>query len=136
MSRVKVFSFSHALNLRREGDRAGLEKYLAVFVRRYRFQKDSDTEWAYRKVLSHLEDGWTDLSSCCELNEFSSNAGMSKDNIGQIVNIIIGGTEESALVEGDWPTKYDVSAFVYFSAFKLPKKIDVCSSEVDCRCNA
>ncbi|MCD5381050.1 MAG: hypothetical protein LR008_00560 [Candidatus Pacebacteria bacterium] len=124
----QVFSFSKTLQYRIDIDYMGLKEYLSGFLNFYRFKKGSDTDWAYRKVLTHLEDGWTSTSKICELNEFSVSAGMTKDNIGQIVNIIIRGTREDTVSDGDWPTKHDLAAFVYFISLQTPLPAKECST--------
>ncbi len=85
------------------------------------FAQTPTTKWAFDKVATFLEDGWKDSQRYVTLKP---EVTFSLDHFGQIVNRTAGGARftqrraklENApwLGEGEWPTRTDASAYLYF----------------------
>ena len=88
-----------------------------IWIRK--FERNEETKWAYRKVLSHLEDGWT--HGVEKTLKDSLEGEIDVDLIGHIGGKIIGGYRENTVGMGEYPTQLDICAFLYHETLMPPK---------------
>lgn len=92
-------------------------------VREGVFRRFEENEWAYRKVLSYLEDGWNAAREYGDLQDSLIRGGLGKDFVFQIINKVVGGLREDTVDQGEWPTAWDMAAFVFYHTHKPPEKL-------------
>ena len=95
-------------------DQGSLVDYLRQLVAEGGFRCTEHTEWAFRRVLSHIDDGWTAVRSWV-----SSPPGVSLDDVGYLVYPLIAPytkeeeRREAPQLGGDWPEELILAAYIY-----------------------
>ncbi len=101
-------------------------EYVKSLVRDNNFRETDDTRWAYSKVATFLEDGW---SSQLSYTKFQPDwPEEHRERLGFMINLhVCGGRFEAAhakqlgtwwVKEGEWPTRCDAAAYLFFVATK------------------
>jgi hypothetical protein len=119
-------NFYRAYWLRDHAQLERLRQYIATQSNQAGFCFCRETEWAFRRVLSHIEDGWTTLQGCVSLKHSLAEATLKKDWVGFVVYPFIapyvkedGGREVPQL--GDvWPQELVLAAYIYYATTELP----------------
>ena len=102
--------------------------FLKAEARNAGFGQTPSTKWAFDKVATFLEDGWKDSQRYVTLKP---EVTFGVDDFGHLINRTAGGarfTERRAklekapwLGEGEWPTRADAAAYLYFVCCVGPK---------------
>ena len=107
-------------------DRGKLHNRLQAAVREADFYATRETQWAYLKLATFLEDGWTASQQHVRLKE---GCPVTLDQLGCIINRVASGTRYDLSCEqrgipwvgaGSWPTCADMAAYVYFLVHDEP----------------
>lgn len=108
-------------------DPRGFNKRLRKEVQDADFRKTEETAWAYAKVASFLEDGW---ESARRYVTRKRGCPIKPDEFGHLVNRVVAGTRWDRaeaerhnaqwLNDGEWPTRADMAAYLYFLASESP----------------
>lgn len=80
--------YGRLARLVKENNREGLRVTLNNEMITTGFCRSEYTEWAYRRIASFLEDGWT---ACETYWEFNDRHFISPEEVGRIVNMLVGG---------------------------------------------
>jgi hypothetical protein len=109
-------------------DSQELSKYLKSLVRDSEFHLSDETQWAYAKVATFLEDGWTSQQGYTTLRV---ECALTLDQFGFVANTLLAGSRydqsEAELVGarwlgcGEWPTDRDRAALLFFTACAVPE---------------
>jgi hypothetical protein len=88
------------------------------------FSRNQDTEWAYHRVASYLEDGWRDSSRYWLLR---SGFRASAVEVGQIINRLVAGyryeRQDAEAIGAPWlfaDDTADLAAFVFYATTEEP----------------
>ena len=104
--------------LGRKKDKAGLLKQLTPVVRHYRFERTEETDWAFLRVPTFLDDGWTrGLSPCVQMR---SEDLLNSVELGQIINPLVGGEKPDSVL--DTPGGH-AAALLFFCATLPPDEV-------------
>ena len=109
-----------------EGDRRGLYEYFQKLVVRSGFIRDDQTNWAYLRVASYLEDGWVATLGYAGLK----GTRFTAQELAVVINRLVSGHRFEQLqadsvgapwlFADDWPSRGDCAAYVFFVATHAP----------------
>lgn len=101
--------------------------YVSYLVSESNFYQTSETMWAFIKVATFLEDGWTAQKEWTTLAE---HCVLTKEELGQAMNKLVGGSRydkaRAAEIDAQWtgagahPTRADMGAFLFFVSVARP----------------
>lgn len=116
----------HVAGLQRSGEM--LHRYLAEPVRRFSFRRDEATASFYGLVATFLEEGWRNQGEYRTLNK-AAGAVITLDDFGLIMLPLVRGYRYEQwqanlagapwLGEGEWPTRCDTAAYLFFRAMEV-----------------
>ncbi len=103
--------------------------YVSYLVSESSFHQTDETNWAYTKVATFLEDGWKSQQQWTTMAE---HCVLTKEEFGQAINKLVGGTryDKAHAVEinaqwtgaGEHPTRADMGAFLFFVSVDHTRK--------------